>query len=101
MAGSEDENDNDRSPVEGAAAANQTVNKNHKEPKIFNIRPDNDLFKYAEDLIGVIKTQATRKSNITKVSNMIKVTIWRWKTTVSKGLDPQGSRIKSMMSTRR
>ena len=71
----------------------QTVNRNHKEPKIFDIHPDNNLYKFPEDLSGVRKTQATRKSNITKVSNMIKVTLLEMEDNCFQGLDPHGSSI--------
>ena len=98
MAGTDDEDPNDGVHTDGAAGLNipstiQSVSRNHKEPKIFDIQQDNPLYKYAADIITTVRTQATRKSNITKVSNQIKTTLLEMEDNCFLGLDPEGSSI--------
>ena len=94
MAGPNDEeNKNEGNDLDGATGERQTVNRNHKEPKISDILPDSPVFKFSQYLAAVIKTQATRKSNITKLSNMIKVTILETEDYCYQGCDPEGSSI--------
>ena len=88
MAGPNDEeNEDEGNNLDGATGERQAVNRNHKEPKISEILPDSPLHKFAQDLGKATKLQATRKSNITKLSNMINVTILAIKD------DPEGSSI--------